>query len=464
MSVAQELAKYVIDSNFQDLPSDVVEKTKRFLLDTLGCAIGGYGSDTSRIIQEVIKQSNGPRGATVIGSGLKTSCLNAALANGAMARYLDYNDTAFIKTEEEYRTDFHASEVIPPILALGERVHLSGKEVITNIVLGYDLSFRFLEGIVGPGIEQRGWNIDTRAAYIIPLLAGKILGLDDTQMENAIGISASCHAVFGILDSPSEELTMTKNIRFPMMAYGAIIGAMLAQRGFTGPTRMIEGHDGFVEVIMKGDYDLGKLTDMKRRFTVRDCCSIKSIIADYSTHGHLSATLKLVREHDIKPDDVAEIRIKTSNRCVHHTGDLAKKYPRNKETADHSSYYLTAIAVIDRQLGTEQFSAEKYSYPKVLELIDKIVLEGDKEFDKIRPAGMTEIVTKQGQRYCCRVDYPKGHPLNPMDDDEIVEKFQSLASKYMSKTRMGQVIKTVFDLDKLDDIGKLNRLMTFKCR
>jgi len=461
MGVARELARHVRDLAFQDLPSDVVHQTKRLVLDTLGCAIGGYASEASRIIQEVVKELGHPEEATVFGSGLRTSCLNAALANGAMVRYLDYNDTAFIIQGETYRTGYHPSEVIPPILALAERQHLSGKDVITAINLGYDLSLAFLEGIIGEGMEKRGWNGDTRGAFMMPLVAGKILGLTEDQMQNAVGISGSCHAVFGILDTPAEEYTMTKNIRFPMMSYAGILAAMLAQKDFTGPASMIEGHDGFVEVIMEGNYDLDKLLRFKGKFAIRETC-IKSIIADFSSHGHLTATLTLAREHDIKPEDMVEVRITTSKRCAEHTGDPVKKYPKNKETADHSSFYLTAIAIIDREIGPDQFIPEKYNDPKVRELIDKVVLQGDPKLDKFRPAGISEIITKQGKKYSLRVDYPRGHARNPMTDEEVVDKFKSMASNHMSEDHVDQVIDTVFSLDKLDDIGKLNRVMAFR--
>ena len=169
MSIARKLARDVIDLGFQDLPPDVIHQTKRIMLDTLGCAIGGYDSEANRAIQELIRELRHPEESTIFGSGLKTSCLNAALANGAMVRYLDYNDTAFILQGETYRTGYHPSEVIPPILALGERQHLSGKDVITAIVLGYDLSICFLEGVIGLGMERKGWNGDTRGAFIMPL-------------------------------------------------------------------------------------------------------------------------------------------------------------------------------------------------------------------------------------------------------------------------------------------------------
>lgn len=460
MNVAHALARYAANFSFQDLPPDVIHQTRRLVLDTLACAIGGYPSKASRAIQEFVRELNHPEEATVFGSGLRTSCLNAAFTNGAMVRYLDYNDTAFIIQGETYRSGYHPSEVIPAILALGERQRLLGKDAITAIVMGYDLSLAFLEGVRGPGMEKQGWNGDLRGAYIMPLIAGKLLGLDETQMANAVGICGSCHAVLGILDTPAEEYTMTKNIRFPTMAYAGIWAALLAQKGFTGPTTIIEGHDGFGEVIMQGEYDSGLLTDLKGKFAIRDTC-IKSIIADYSSHGHLAATLTLVKEHDIRPEDVAQVTVITSKRCAEHTGDPVKKYPKNKETADHSIYYLTAIAIIDRAVGPDQFTPEKYQDPRVLDLIGRITVQGDSDLDKVRPAGISEIVTKQGATYRVRVDYPRGHARNPMSDAEIVDKFKGMAAKYMSERQMRRIIETVFGLDELDDIGKLNRLMVF---
>lgn len=463
MSVARELARQVREFDFEDIPPDVVHQTKRLTLDTLGCAIGGYASDASRIVQGFVREAGYLPEATVFGIGIKTSSMNAAFANGVMVRYLDYNDTAFILQGETYRSGYHPSEIIPPILALCERQHSSGKDAITAMNLGYDLSIAFLEGIRGPGMEKKGWNGDTRGAYIVPLVAGKILRLNEEQMENAIGICGSCHAVFGILDTPAEEYTMTKNIRFPMMSYGGLMAAIMAQKGFTGPAGMIEGHDGFVETVMNGEYQVENLINFKRKFAVKEAC-IKSIVADFSSHGHLTATLSLAKEHDIQPEDVAEIRITTSKRCAEHTGDPIKKYPRNKETADHSSYYLTAIAVIDKKIGPDQFTEEKYHDARVLELIDKVILQGDSDLDKARPAGISEITTKKGQIYKLRVDYPRGHARNPMPDQEVIDKFRDLASTYMTDDQMNRLIETVFSLDKLDDIGELNKLMIFNER
>ena len=280
MTLSRQLAEEVLRFEARDLPPDVIHQTKRLVLDTLGCAIGGYSSEASKGLQALIVELGGPAEATVVGSGVRTSCLNATLVNGVMARYLDYNDAVVTQVGDTFRVGYHPSEVIPPILALAERQHLSGLETIAAIVLGYDLSNRFLEGIVGREMEQRGWNGDTRGAYIMPFVAGRILGLDAGQVANAVGISGSTHAVLGILDASGEEYTMTKNMRFPAMAYGGILAAMLARHGFTGPERVIEGHDGFIATFLSGDYEAGKLTDSNRRYTIMETC-IKSIIADY---------------------------------------------------------------------------------------------------------------------------------------------------------------------------------------
>ncbi len=460
MSISRKLAELALDCSYQDLPEDVIHQTKRLILDTLGCAIGAYPSETNKIIQKYLDESGGTKESTVIGSGFKTTCDKAAFANGALVRYLDFNDTAFIIQGDKYRTGYHPSEVIPPILSVGERERVSGKEIIAAIVLGYDLSLSFLEAVVGAGMEKKGWNGDTRGAYIVPILAGKLLGLKEEQIENAVGISGSCNAVLGILDSAEEEYTMTKNIRFPGMASNGIIAALLAQKGFTGPSRVIEGQSGFIEAIMSGDYDLKQLTNFKGKYTIRDSC-IKSVIADFSSHGHITATKALAKTYDIKPEDVEEIKITTSVRCAEHTGDDAKKYPTNKETADHSAYYLSAIAIIDRDVGPAQFTPEKYNDPKVRELIDKVVLKGDPTLDRKRPAGISEIVTKNGQTYRQEIDYPRGHARNPMTDQEVIDKFESMASEYMNKEQIDKVVDIVFNLEKLRDVGDLSRAMIF---
>ena len=461
MTIARNLADYAVGFDYKDLPQEVVHVAKRVLLDTLGCAIGGYDSDASQIVQSLLKELGTSSESTIIGSGMKTNCLNATLANGIMVRYLDYMDQISIPVGNWY-VYAHPSEVIPGILALAERQHSSGAEVLTANILGYELSARFCAATTIVPIAKKGWTPDTLGVYVMPVLAGKILGLNTDQIENAVGISG-CHGmVLGILDSAKEEYSMTKNMRFPSTAREGILAALLAQKGFTGPTRVIEGEYGFIDSVMDGDFNVEKLTDFSSGFRILDTES-KAWPACGTIQGHLNATLNLVKEHDIKPEDVAQVRISAGTRSVQHTGDPIKRYPKNKETADHSAYYVTAVAIKEQTLGPDQYSPQKYNDPVIKELIGKINLEIDTNLDHFGRAGITEITTKQGATYRCRVDYPKGHPNNPMTGDEISDKFHTLASKFMDEEQIKQIIDTIYSLEELDDISRLMDLLAFRC-
>jgi 2-methylcitrate dehydratase len=461
MKPLYRLAENVNKARFEDLPPDVIHQTKRVILDTLGCAIGGYESDTSMILQDFVLTSNDFGNATIFGTGLRSSCMNAALVNGAMVRYLDYNDTAFLIKNDTYRSGYHPSEVIAPILALGEHKRSCGKEVISAVNVGYDLSYSFFDGIVGAGIEKRGWNADSRGAYIMPLVAGKIMDLNVEQAAQAVGISGSFFSVLGILDAPSEEYSMSKNIRFPMMSYGGILAAMLAERGFTGPGGILEGEDGVINSIMDGEYDVEKLIHFLNRFSIRDTC-IKSLIGDYSSHGHLTATLKLVKDYDLRPEDIDKIKITTSKRCAEHTGNPIKKFPNNKETADHSAYFLTAIAIVDREIGPGQFTKGKYEDPLVHDLINKVIVVGDENLDRERPAGISEIKAKNGKTFRLKITFPKGHVHNQMSDQEIIWKFREMASRYMNEEKIERIIEMTFNLEKISEINALIKLLCFE--
>jgi 2-methylcitrate dehydratase len=462
MTVAQELSAYARILRFEDLPSEVIHQTKRILIDALGCCIGAFDADASKIVRGLVEDLDGPPESTVIGTGFETSCLNAALVNGLMVRYLDYNDLYVIPAGKWY-VGVHPSDAIPGILAVGERMNSSGKDVITATVLSYELSARFCHGATNPPLSKLGWNADTRGVYIMPLVAGRLLGLSEKELENAVGISG-CHGmILGILDTAAEEYSMTKNLRYPFTAHGGILAALLAKRGFTGPTTVIEGAEGFNETVMKGNFAVEKFTKTGGPFNIMDT-GFKALCAVGAVQGHLNATVDLVNRYDIKPEAVDRVRVVAGTRPIEHTGDPAKKFPTNKETADHSSYYLTAIAIVDRTVGLEQYQPWKYKDPTVLQLIDRITLEIDPEMDKLPRSGMSEITTKHGKRYTVKVDYPKGDPKNSMSDQELEDKFKSMASKFMSAEQIEKVFESIYKLERLDNIAHLMRQLVFNER
>jgi len=458
MTIAEQLALEAKELNFEELPSEVNDQAKRSLLDSLAIAFGGYLSEPSRIIQNVIRELNGPAESTIFGTGLKTSCLYATLANGTMVHYFDYMDAGFL-TKEATVIMGHHGELIAPILAVGERQHSGGEEIITTIVLAYELSNKLFDSLGGRThgiLSKRGWTTETVGPpCIMALLAGRLLGLDTEQMANALGIAGCFNLEPGILFTPR----MTKNLRTPYGAYGGILAAFLAQKGFTGPLDVFEGPRGIAQVVAGGEMDLEKLRQPRKDWTILYTW-IKNFAADGNMQGLLEATVNLVKEHDIKADDVAEIRVKTLSHIYRREANSPERQvPNNKYTADHSCRYVTAIAIMDRAVGPEQFSDEKLRDPQVRQLINKIVVEPDPELDGFHSPGIVEITTNKEKRYSCRVVHPKGHPMNPMTNADVEAKFTNLAGKFMPEHQMRRIIDTVHNLEKVDDIGELLNLL-----
>ncbi|MCJ7624533.1 MAG: MmgE/PrpD family protein, partial [Anaerolineaceae bacterium] len=441
--ISKILADIALKFQYKDLPERAVHQAKRHLLDTIACAIGGYKSDTTRILHEVINRFGGRNESTIIGSGSESSCLNAALVNGAMVRFLDLND---------FQTHVsHPSEVIPPILSLGEALHLPGKTIITSIVAAYEVLGRLTAAIPYSVFSSGGWNTDLKAGLVIPVVAGKLLNLSKEQIENAIGIAGSRCMVLGILDAPKEEYTMAKNLRFPLTAYTGLLAAFLAEKGFTGPRTVFEGQYGFIDVVLNGNFDYQRLTEDTQDLQIM-YAGLKRFCSCYSTHAHIQATLEIVEKYNVQPEDIESVKIVLNTRTFNHTTDPAKRFPDNKETADHSSYYITAIVLLERMLGPEQYRSEKYADDRVKELIKKISICNDPKLDKFYPAAKVDIVLKSGARYENRVDYPKGHYSNPLSDDEIAKKLFSLSNHQMSEKQIQELIDVTYSLEKLDDI------------
>jgi 2-methylcitrate dehydratase len=460
MEISRKLADHAFGYSLKDQSDQEIHAAKRSLLDMLACAVGGYPSDASRFIRMVVEEEAGKKEATIVGSGAKVPCTNAAFVNGAMVRFLDYNDTYF-RMRGKLRFGIHPNELIPATLAVGERQHAAGTEILTSILLSYDLAARFIDACSGIPLDNRGWHYSTIAGFIVPLSVGKLLKLNRDQLIHAMGIGGVHTATLRIIDATGEPYNMTKNIGLPQIAQNGIRAALLAEQGFTGPARVVEGNMGFISTIMGGEYDLELLTKPRKESAILQT-DMKALSAEHTTQGALNAVLSLVKEHDLAPDQIGKVRIEATSRTAEHTGDPAKRHPEDKETADHSLYYLTAIAIIDRAVGPGQYSPEKFIRPQVRDLIDRITVEANTELDEFVYAGIAHIHTKDGRTLSCRVDYPKGNHLNPMSDEDVAEKFRSVALPLVGEGQSQRIIDMVFGLEKIDEIGRLMELLAVR--
>jgi 2-methylcitrate dehydratase len=451
-TVTAKMAQWAAGLTFEQLSPDAVYQAKRFLLDSLGCALGGYRQHDVRIALEVLREVAGNGPATVIGSGARMDPVSASLANALMIRVMDYNDIYWKQDPS------HPSDIFPAALACCERAKSDGCELVVGLVLGHEFEMRFCEAAF-PGIRERGWHHATLTAFVSPIVAGRALRLGWEQIQHAIGISASRHATLGAVTAG--KLTMMKNTVDPMATQSGVFAAMLAEKGYTGPEHVVDGKEGLAHCFGP-QWKLNLLTDGLGESWRITQCGMKAFPTEALTHTPISAVLDLVKQHDLKPEQVEKIHIRSLARAADILADPSKYDPRSKETADHSLPYVIAAALVDRQVTPLQFTPEKIANPAIRAQLKKVEVVADPEIEKVFPALQRAIVsihTKDGREFTRQLDFPKGDPRNPLTDREVEEKFEALAEPVLSKAARRKVIDAVWGLEKLDSVATLMQML-----
>ena len=456
MSISRGFAKLSLELTYDRLPAEVTREAKQFIVDSLACAVGAFHSEPGRICRQLAQELGGPPEATILGEKRRVGASAAILANEVMIRYLDYNDSLDIAKGPGDVAGTHPSGAFPAAFAVGERVGASGKQLIEAIVVGYEVMGRMIDAFA-TGLEVLAFHHGSVIPYGTAAMAGKLLRLSEDQIVHAMGIAGAAAIGLDILDAEGEEYNMTKNIADALLSERGVIGALLAQKNFTGPERVIEGNKGFADAVLRGQKNYVPKPE-RGRFWILET-TMKYVCAEATTQGHLAATSELVREHKLRPEEIVEIWIRSNKRTVFHTGDPAKKFPTNKETADHSSHFLTAVTVVDGKVTPTAYTPAKYADPVIKRLIDKVRLEHGPEFDNIIPAASVTIKTTDGRTVTKRVDQPKGHPQNRMTDDEIRRKFLECADGVMSTGQVDRIIETVMNLERVGDIRTVMPLL-----
>ena len=284
-TITASMARWASGLRYEDLSERAAHEARRYLLDSLGCALGGYRQKDTKIALSVLDQIAGPGPATVLGTGKKVDPVSASLANALMVRVMDYNDIYWQQDPS------HPSDIIPAAMACGERAKRTGKDLIVGIVLGHEFEMRLCEAAF-PGIRERGWHHATLTAFVSPIVSGRMLGLPWQQIQHAIGISASRHATLGAVTAG--KLTMMKNTVDPMATQSGVLAALLAEKGYTGPEHVIDGKEGLV-ACFGPEWKLDVLVDGLGDSWRIERCGMKAFPTEALTHTPISAVLDLVR-------------------------------------------------------------------------------------------------------------------------------------------------------------------------
>ncbi len=447
-TITATMSRWAADIEYAQIGERAVHEAKRYLLDSLGCAFGGYRQEDALHALDVLDEIGGAGAATILGSGKKTDVVSASLANALMVRVMDYNDIYWQQDPS------HPSDIIPAALACCERQGTGGKELIVGIVLGHEFEMRLCEAAF-PGIRERGWHHATLTAFVAPIVAGRVLRLPWEKIQHAIGISASHHCTLGAVTAG--KLTMMKNTVDPMATQAGVMAALLAEKGYSGPEHVIDGKEGLVHC-MGPEWKLELLTDGLGASWRIERCGMKAFPTEALTHAPISAVLKLVQENDLQPDDVEKVHIRSLARAADILADPSKYDPRTKETADHSLPYVIAAAIVDRQVTPAQFEPDKIMDPRIRAQLEKVEVTADPDIEAVFPELQRVIVTittSGGDELSAQLDYPKGDPRNPLTGQEIEEKFDALAAPVLSDGARTRIKDAVWKLDKLDSVTAL---------
>jgi 2-methylcitrate dehydratase len=433
---------------YEDLPAAVVTRARHLILDTLGCAFGGVGSEPSRIAREVAASRGGNPVATVIGTATRTDAADAALLNGVAVRYLDFMDMY-----RGRRDGCHPSENIPVALAVAEAEGRSGADAILATVLGFEFQMRFADCIPGHALD---WHHVTHAGYVTPLVAGLLIGLDAGQLAHAIGIGG-CHnhALADLLGdwwAGTGQISMMKAIGYGFGAQSGIQAAMLAGRGFTGPVTIIESFNR----VVAGSGDIEALREPIDSFRILRS-HVKSYPSEYLSQSPVAGLLALRARHGLTPARVAAIRVRANERAVILT--RASAYlPETRESADHSLPYCLAVALADGELTPRQFIGERWRDPALRAVMARIAFAADPALEPYFPERRPSIVTVEttdGQVFEETTLDPKGSPRNPMTEAELAAKFHGLADPLLGRAAAAALADRVLGLGPGDRIADL---------
>ncbi len=452
-TISQIWAEYAVNLTFEDLSPEAIAAAKMFLYDSFGCALGGSKTEDFEILEAVFLEIGGRGECSVIGSKLKTDVRSASLINGVAIRALDYNDVYWKQDPS------HPSDLLPAAFCVGEREKRSGKDLLVATVVAYELEMRIME-CAFPGVRELGLHHATLTQFVAPVVAGKMLNLNAEQITNAIGIGASHNTTLGAVTAGN--LTMMKNTVDPMATESGVFAALLAQKGYQGPTPIFEGREGLFEAVGE-DWKPEVLTEnLGKTFKITDC-SIKPFPSEALTHAPISAVLDLVLEHDLQPEQIESVEIFTLKRAAEILADEKKYIIDSRETADHSLPYCIAAAIVRRRLTPHEFDKESLKDVRILENVPKIKAVLEPSFESRFPAEQPcRVVIKltNGETLVKERDYPKGDPRDQLSIEELQGKFAILAEGILDSAQQTKVFETIYDLETVAEIGDLMKLLT----
>ncbi|AZD48427.1 MmgE/PrpD family protein [Pseudomonas chlororaphis] len=441
----QRLAQFCVDSRFEDLPPALVAQATRHILDTFGATLAGAHSEVAAAARQALGDEAGP--SRVWGTDLSTSATQAALLNGIAAHALELDDTG--------GCDHSGAVVLPAVMAAVSLrgSALSGRELLTAVVMGYEVGRRVLEACGGYSAHNgAGWHSTaTCGVFGAAAACGRVLGLDARQMGSALGLAGSFS---GGLWAFIHDGSHSKKLHSGRAAEGGLLAARLARQGVTGPGQLFEEvWGGFLKTLAGSDAipqaldeNLGQVWKLAR-------CSIKPYASCRGTHSAIDALGLLLEQLQVTADQVEDIQV---SLCTFLDGMCGSRAIDSLAAAQMSLPYALAARLVHGHAGLDAYDRPCRETPRIASAIARIRLEVDPQLSEDGEPVVT-LRTRDGRQASLCVEVPLGAPGNPLGDQALQEKFLSLATRVLPAEQAGELLQQLWRLADMESVAVLDR-------
>jgi len=451
VEITDKLAVFISNTEYNQIPKDIIDAAKESFLDFLAASIAGYRKGPlSRIIIPYFLQIGGKNESIVLGTDKKMPVLNAALANGVSGHSMDLDDG-------HRRALGHPGvTVIPAALAVAESTGCSGKELLTAIIIGYELFIRIGQG-ANPALFNRGFHTTGVCGALSAAAAvAKVLSLDKEEIVSTLGIAGTQSSGLLIVIHSGQ---MVKPLNAGKAAQNGVLAALLAQKGVLGSEGIIEGKDGFMQSFSNEcDYS-SILNDLGKSFAIKECYR-KFYPACRHTHAAIDAALYLQQNKNFNIQDIQKIKVTTYPAALKLT--QKEKMPEDEAGTRFNIAFAVSLAIVKGKAGINEFSMENTKNQEIGDLFNKVKIISDSSFEckenNIKGAEV-EIILKNNTSLKKKVVLPKGEPENPLTKEELYDKFNDCIGNFWSNEKKEKVLGYIQNLDKVDNIRILTDLI-----
>jgi len=449
MTEAERLAEFAVRASYDDLSEAARDQLKIRVLDSLGCAIGAMGAEPVQLVHDEVAEF-GPSGACTLIGGGRTAPDRAAFYNGALVRYLDYNDGYLAKGES-----CHPSDNLSAVLAACEYADRSGRDLMVALAVAYQVQCRLSDEAP---VRAAGFDHTTQGSYAVTAGVSRALGLDVAHTANALAISGTAFNALRV--TRTGALSHWKGLAYPNTAAGCVWATFLAQRGITGPLGVFEGNKGFMEAIA-GPFTIDWSSEDLERVTRT---VIKRHNAEIHAQTAIEAALELKRQHRFVVADVDRIDVEVFDVAYKIIGggeEGDKSIVCTKEDADHSLPYLVAVAILDNEVLPAQFVPDRIQRVDVQQLLCRVSVRPSQAFSQRFPDEMAARITvtlHDGRALAREVTEYPGLNAPPMSWKHVARKFDQLCRDRVTQDHSRGIADAVRTLDGLR-VSDLTRLL-----